>query len=457
MNIQFEKQANGTAYATVTVEPADYEEIVVKELKKIRREINVPGFRPGMVPQSIVDKKYRKSVLADKTSSISYDALNEYLKKEDIEIIGDIIPSEKQTTLDFDNSTSFDFMYKCGICPKVAVSLSKRNSIEKPVVTPDEDMIKRYTESFVSRFAEFKDFETIEPKDMLHVNLDNGDMQVSDATLFLRDLTEEQSKLFEGKKVGDKLDVDIAQIYPKEEQRAATLSLKKEELENVKPQFSLEIVKVQRLVNPEINEEFFEKAYPEKDVTTKEQMDEKLLSELTAMLAEQTQWGFWNDVIDYLRSKVEVELPDEFLKEWLYLINEGKFTKEQIESEYPEFAKSMKWEMIRKTILADNGVSMDHEALKAEAKLAAAEIFKGYGLSNTPDEYLEDYAEKILKDKEQARNLIERAATRKAIEIVLGIITVKEKQMTMDAYSDLQKKKTEKAGKSKKAKEEKSE
>jgi len=450
MNIQFDKQANGTAYATVTVEPADYEETVVKELKKLRREINFPGFRPGMVPQSIIDKKYRKSVLADKLSSVSYKALDDYLNQEGIEIIGDILPSEKQTPIDLDNATTFDFMYKCGVSPKIAVSLSKKNSIEKPVIVPDADMIKRYTESFVSRFAEFTDFDTVEEKDMLRINLDNGDMQIEDATLFLKDLKEEVAKTFVGKKVGDKVDVDIAQIYPREEQRAATLSVKKEELESVKPQFSLEIVKTQRLVNPEINEAFFERAYPEKDVTTKEQMDEKLLSDLTSMVNDQTQWGFWNDVIDYLRSKVDVQLPEEFLKEWLFIINENKFTKEQIEKEYPELAKGMQWEMIRKEILSSNGVEMNHDALKEEAKLAAAEIFKGYGLDNTPDEYLDGYAEKILKDKEQARNLLERAANRKAIDIVLETITVKEKKMTMDEYSDSLKKKTEKTKKTKK-------
>lgn len=450
MNIQFDKQANGTAYATVTVDPADYEEVVVKELKKIRKEVNFPGFRPGMVPQAIIDKKYRKSVLADKLSSISYKAFEDYLNNEKVEIIGDIIPSEKQTTIDLDNATTFDFMYKCGIAPKITVSLSKKNSIEKPVIVPDEDMIKRYTESFVSRFSEFKEFDKVEEKDTLRINLDNGDMQIEDATLFLKDLSEEVAKTFIGKKVGDKLDVNITEIYPKEEQRAATLSVKKDELAGVKPQFSLEIVKTQRLVNPEIDTNFFEMAYPDKDVTTKEQMDEKLFAELSSIVNDQVQWGFWNEIIDYLRSKVDVALPDEFMKEWLFLVNENKFTKQQIEDEYPELAKSLKWELIRKEILYSNNVNMDQATLIEEAKLAAAEIFKGYGLTNTPEDYLEDYALKILEDKEQAHNLIDRAANRKAIEIVLGLITVKEKTMSMDEYTNSLKKKTEQLEKPKK-------
>jgi len=443
MNIQLDKQDNGTAYIAVTVEPADYDEKVAKELKKLRKEANIPGFRPGMVPQSLINKKFRKNVMAEETYRTSYDLAADYFKKEGIEVVGDMIPSEKQGTLDFDNGTSFEYCYKIGIAPEVKVELSSKDKVKKPVIKATDEMIKNYSENFLRRFAEFKDVDEISSDEMLTINLQNEDMKIEDANLSLVSLSEEKRKEYSGKKVSDKVKVNIEELYPGKKQRAAILSLKEEELDSVKPDFELEITKIQKLTNPELDADLFDKAFPEKDVTTVEQFNEKMTSELNNMLNSQTKWGFWNSIREYILNKVNISLPDEFLKEWLFLINEGKFTHEDIEKEYPKFQKMLAWDLVQKTIVKDNGLKIDQDLLKTEAKNAVLEQYRYYGINNIPEEELESIANDMLKDKEQAKNILEQATERIIMDTILTKISVSEKEMTPDEYAESQKKDAE--------------
>ncbi len=250
MKIVKEQRDGGCSLVRVTVAEADYGETVEKELRTYRRKANIPGFRPGMVPMGIVKKMYGKSVLAEQSYRTASNAVFEYLQKEKIDYLGDIIPSEEQGDFDFDNNTEFEFVFEFGEAPEIKLELSDKDKLTYNRIKIDKKMHGDYRSNFLRGYGRLVDADEVTSDEALSVTLDNGDMQVADAYVGLISMSEEERKPFIGKKVGYKTEVNINELYKNPSQRAAILQVKENELEGIKPEFTLEITKSASSPNP---------------------------------------------------------------------------------------------------------------------------------------------------------------------------------------------------------------
>ncbi len=435
MKITRNDQAGQTTLLSVVVEKADYAEKVEKQLKEYRKKAQIPGFRPGMAPKGLVQKMYGKSTLVDTSYNVATEAAFEFLKTEAIEPIGDLMPAESQPKLDFDNAEEFEFVFEIGLAPEVNVEFSEKDKVEKIVVTPDAEMITGYTDNFLRRFGKLEDVEVVEKEEALTVILDNKDMRLEDAYVGLISMSDDERAPFIGKKVGDKMNVNINELYKDEKQRASILSVKAEELAEVNPEFELEITQIRTFKNPEINDEFLAMAFPEGDVKTKKEFEAKMKANVEAELASQTEFKWEDNVRDYALEKTNLTLPEEFLKRWLYSINEGKFTMEQIEEEFPQFVKMMKWDLVKRAVVKANDLKIEEADVVAEAKNMAMMQFRYYGMASVADDMLENYAKQILSNKEEARKIFDRVGEKKSVEAIAAKVSVKEKKMTVEQFS----------------------
>ncbi|MFI3294575.1 MAG: trigger factor [Rikenellaceae bacterium] len=435
MNVTFEQQADQSAIITVEVAAADYAAEVEKTLKGYKKQAKVPGFRPGMVPMTIINKMYRKGAVAEQAYKQASQSAFEYINENKIETLGDLMPSDKQAELDFDSQVDFEFKFEIGLAPEFTIALSADDSVEKITVTPTAEMLESYTENFLRKYGKLADVEVVEKEEALNVNLDNPDMKIEDAYVGLISMNDDERAPFIGKKVGDKMQVNINELYKDAKQRAAILSVNEEELEGVNPEFELEIIQIRAFKSPELNDEFFAEAFPEKDITSKEQFDAKMSADIQVELDSQTVMGFYNTVRDMLVEKVNPTLPEAFLKSWLLQINEGKFTMEQIEEEFPQFALMMKWDIIKRYFAKENNIEINNEDMEAEAKNMALQQFKYYGMANPADDMLENFSKQILSNKEEARKIYDRLGDTKIIDLVVSQITVNDKSMSVDEYS----------------------
>lgn len=437
MNITREQRDGGISVLKVVVNEADYGQAVESQLREYKRKANVPGFRPGMVPMGIVKKMYGKGVLAEQSYRIASNSVFEYLQKENIDYVGDVIPSEEQGEFDFDNGTEFEFMFEIGEAPKIELSLSAKDKITYHKIKIDKKMHTDYRTNYLRRYGRLVDVDKVANDEALNVTLDNGDIRIEEAYVGLISMTDEERKPFKGKKVGYKTKVNINELYKKPEQRAAVLSVKQEELEGINPEFELEITKIRRFADPELNEEFFKMAFPAGNVTNEEELDKFFDEEIERELKRETDFMFVQAVRNFLIEKAALNMPEEFLKRWLYVINEGKFSREEIEKDFAAFIKMFTWNYLQKHFITEGELKVSQEEAKAEAMSFAQMQFAQYGMPSAPQDMLENFAKQIMDNKEQLQKIYEKLYEEKVVEYVRGKVKVPEKAVSADDFAKL--------------------
>ncbi len=436
MNIVKETLENQAALLRVTVESADYAEAVEKSLKNYRKKANMPGFRPGMVPMGVINKMYRKGVTAEESYRKASEAMIAYLDENKINILGEPLPSKEQKNLDFENDTQFEFCFEVGLAPEVNIDLGKIN-VTRYTITVSDEMKKEYKDNYLRRFGKLVDTDVVTSDEALSVTLEQEGMSVEDAYVGLVSMSEEERKPFIGKKVGDKMEVNINDLYKQPAQRAAVLQVKEDELEGINPVFNLTITRIRKFENPEMNEAFFKEAFPAGDITNEEQFDAMIAEKVADNLKQETRYKFVDDTKKALMKAAALTLPEPFLKNWLYAINDGKFSMEEIEKDFPQFLEMMAWDVIKRHYAQEGKIEISKEDAVAEAKATAAMQFAYYGMPNVEESMLNNYADSMLANKEEARKIYDRLAENKVIDYVAASIKVKDKEVSREDFVKL--------------------
>lgn len=439
MKIVREQREGHLSLIHATVDEGDYGASVEKTLRDYRRKANVPGFRPGMVPMGIIKKMYGKGVIAEQSYRLASEAVFEYLGKEKIEYVGDVIPSDEQKEFDFDNATEFEFVFEIGEAPEIKLELSQKDKVVYNKIKIDKKMHADYLDNYLRRFGRLVDADKVTKDEALSVTLDNGDILIADAYVGLISMSDEERKPFIGKKVGWKTTVNVNELYKNPTQRAAALQVKEDELEGINPMFSLEITKIRRFANPELNEEFFKTAFPEGNITNAEELDKFIDSEINAELTRESDYLFTLRLRNYLLEKAALEMPEGFLKHWLYVINEGKFTMEDIEKDFDQFIKMFSWNYLQKHFIETEKLNVTAEEAAVEARKFAAAQFAQYGMPSAPGEMVENFAKRMLDDKEQSRKIYEKLYEEKVVAAVRAKIKVTEKAVSAEDFTAMAK------------------
>ena len=437
MYITREQRDGGLSILKVVVNEADYGQAVEKQLRDYKRKANVPGFRPGMVPMGIVKKMYGKHIVAEQSYHLASNSVFEYLQKENIDYVGDVIPSEEQGEFDFENNTEFEFVFEIGEAPKIELELSAKDKITYNKIKVDKKMHDDFRANYLRRYGRLVEVEKVEKDEALNVTLDNGDMRIEEAYIGLISMTDEERAAWIGKEVGYKTTVNINELYKKPEQRAAILSVKEEELESIKAEFEVEITKIRRFAEPELNEEFFKMAFPAGNVNSEEELDKFIDEEIERELKRECDFMFVNQMRKFIIEKAGIQMPEEFLKRWLYVINEGKFSREEIEKDFPAFINMFTWNYLQKHFITEGEIKVSPEEAKAEAISFAQMQFAQYGMPSAPADMLENFAKQIMDNKEQLQKIYEKLFEERVVEYLRGKVKVTEKAVSADDFAKL--------------------
>ncbi len=437
MNVVRENLENQEVLLTVTVSEADYNEAVKKVLQDAKRKANIPGFRPGMVPMGMINKMYRKGAIAEESYKIANKACFDFIEAEKIDFVGDVIPSDKQGDFDFENNTEHEFIFELGLAPEYNVSLTKNNKITRCTINVDDKMREGFRSNFLRRYGKLVDVDTVVLDEALTVTLDSEAMQVADAYVGLIGMSDEERAPFIGKKVGDTMDIDVNELYKTASQRAAILQVKEEELEAIDPKFKLTITQIRKFAEPELNDDFFAMAFADGSIKSVEQFDAFVDEQIAAELSRESDYLLTLDVRKYLLDKADLTMPEAFLKRWLHLINEGRFSMEEIERDFPAFLDMMKWNLIKKNIATAKEIKLTEEVMIEEAKTIAMMQFAQYGMSNPAEDVLMNFVQSILSNKEEAKKIQESAFEKMIVEAVKNSVTIKEKAVDADEFTKL--------------------
>jgi trigger factor len=451
MNIEKEQIDDLNAVVHITIEKDDYEPRVDKVLKDYRKKANMPGFRPGKVPASLVKKMYGKAVLVDEINKLVSENLSQYISENKLDILGEPLPSEKQQTIDFDQDEQFKFSFDLALSPEVEVKLTKREKLPYYDIQVSDDMLDGQKKNVTSRFGTTEQREEANEKCMLKgdfVQLDqNGDeledgIKAEDAVMsatIIKD--EDEKKKIIGAKVGDEIVFEPKKAFPNDTEISYLLKVSKEQAAEVDGQFKFTVKEINEYVDPELNQELFDKIFGPGKVTNEEEFTAQVKEDLENTLKMESEYKFSIDAKDKLMGKVDMKLPEEFLKRWIKATNQDKedqrLTDEQIENEMPRFLEDLKWQIIRNQLIKDNELKIEQQDVIEFAKKSARMQFMQYGLNNVPDEHLESYATDMLKNEDQQRSMAEGAINDKVMDFVKEAVKVETKEVSREEFNKL--------------------
>lgn len=435
------------ALLRVEVKPEDYQDKVNKTLNDYRKKANLPGFRPGHVPLGLIKKQYGPSVLADELNRVVNESLQKFLSENEVEILGNPIPKEDEEVKgDFAKPEVFEFVYQIGLVPEIKVSLSGKNKFDYVKVKVDKKLIDQQIEDLRRRYGKLVSSDEVGESDMVLAQFvelnddesikEGGIMHSSTVSMeFVEDKKVKKELL--GKKVGDKIVVDPAKVSKGGADTAAMLGVKEEELEGLSNKFQMTINEIKSMELAELNEELFDKLFGEGNVKDEKALRDRVKADLEGMFSNDSDKMLTRDVYDKLIEKTEVSLPDEFLKRWIKLSNEKPISDEQIEADYDNYAKSLKWQLIQGKIFKDNDLKLEQEEVMEFTKGLLVNNYAQYGMPAPDDQELTTSAMRILQNKDEANRIYDMMAEQKFTAYIKETVKLNDKEVSYDEFVEM--------------------
>ncbi len=419
---------------TLTVAAEDYADSRKKKLNDYRKKAEFKGFRKGMVPMSLVEKMYGPSALVDSVNDVVAAELNNFIQENNLRVLGEPLPSEDQPETEWVAGKEFTFKFDIAENPQVSFELSKDDEIVYYTITVTEAAKNEMKDNLLRQYGSLEEGEAAKEEDFIIVDFEQGETKVEGTYVALRNVAEAARKSFVGVKPGDVLDVNVNEAFENETDRASMLKVNKEELAALDPMFKMTVKNVKTFVNAPLVEETFEKIF---GVKTEAEFDEKVEERIRAEYAQEADFRFSKDAKNYLLEKADVTVAEKFLKRWIYVINDGKFTMEDIEKDWALFIVDYKWQMVRSYLMEKYNVKIEEADLLASAKGFAAYQFAMYGMNNVPEEQLEAFAKNILSQEEQGRRILDQVENEKTFAAVREVVSLKKKKISVEKFREL--------------------
>ena len=448
MKVSFENPDKINALLTITVEEDDYKNDVEKTLKDYRRKANVPGFRPGQAPMGMIKRQFGASVKMDAINKIVGNEIQKYIADNKVQMLGEPLASEKQEPQDLEKAGPYTFMFDIAVAPEFNVELSDKDTIDYYSIDVDDELVNRQVEMFASRTGKYEDAETYAEGDMLkgdlreldeNGNTKEGGLTVEAAVLMPNYIkADDQKKLFDGAKAGDIITFNPRKAYPEgDTEISALLKIKKEEVAEHTGDFSYQITQIQRFQNHAVDQELFDQTFGEGVVKSEEEFRRKIGEGLKVQLGRDSDYKFLLDVRKYVEDKVgQLTYPDALLKRIMLQNNKDK-GQEFVDKNYEASLKELSWSLMRSKLSEKAGVKVNDDDVKNAARETARVQFAQYGMSNVPEEYVDNYANELLKKQETVQNFVDRAVDVKLTEAVKNVVKLNEKHISLDDFNKM--------------------
>ena len=441
MNISVENIDKVNAVMTAVVEPADYTEKYEKAIKDAKKKMNMPGFRPGMVPVGLIKKQFGVSILAEEVNKILQDGLFGYIRENKINMLGEPLPTEDNNKVELKEGESFTFKFDLAIAPEFEVSLTKKDKIDYYNVDVTDQMVENQVEMYRQRGGKYEQVDSYEDNDMIKGVITELDVETpvtAENVVMLPKYfkNDDQKKLFDGVKKNDIVTFNPSVAYDNNEaELTSLLKVEKADALNHKGEFNFQITEITRFVPGPLNQELFDTVFPGGEVKTEADFRAKVKELIAEQFKKDSDYKFLLDVRKYVTEKIgKLEFPEEKLKKIL-LANTGDQAK--VDAQFDKSIEELTWHLIKEKLVEQNEVKVEDEDVKNMAKEVTRMQFAQYGMLNIPDEYLENSVKEMLKKRETVDNLIDRC-----IEVKLGVaikekVTLKESTVSAEDFNKM--------------------
>lgn len=438
MDITLDKKDSNVASIKVKLNEADYQSKVDEKIKDYSKKAQIKGFRPGKVPQGVIKKMYGKSILVDEINHIVGHAIQDYIKDNELKILGEPIPNQEAINeVDWDTQNDFEFEYNVGLVEDFEVALDKKVKVTAYEIDVDQKVIDETLDNVRSQFGGMTNPEQSEEGDILFGSFKQGEFS-HDSTIDLNDLTKTTAKKFVGKAKGDEIKIDLTKLYKEEAKRAAQLGKTADEIAEMDMNFVFEVKNVNRKELAELNQELFDKTFGPNTVSSEEEFMAKVKDTVAENYNRETQAYLTKSIQDKLIETTSIALPDAFLKEWLKLTGEGKVTDEDIQKEYSIYADQLRWNLISGQVAKDNEIKPEHEDIKAATQKMIEAQFAGSGMGQFADQ-MDAFVDNYLQGEngQNYMKMAEQVQGDKVIEFVKEKVSITNKKVSLDKFKEI--------------------
>lgn len=448
MNITFDNSEKVSGVLTIVVEENDYQDNVRKTLNDYRKKANIPGFRPGQAPIGMIKRQLGSQVKVDAINKLVGEKIYDYISENKINMLGQPMPHLGEEPVDLDAPAPYTLKFDIAVAPEIDIKLSKRNKIPYYNIAVSDEMIDQQIDAYASRGGSYEKVDSYEDNDMLKGDLrelnedgstKEGGITVSDAVLMPAYIkVDDQKALFQGCKTGDIITFCPKAAYPESTvEISSLLKISKEEAEKVESSFSYQITEITRYKKHAIDQELFDQTFGEGVVKDEKAFRNKIADNLKEQLSINAEYRFLSDVRAYVEKKLgDVKYADELMKRIMLANNKDKDQK-YVDDNYGASIKELTWHLAKNHLLEQCEIKIEDADVKDIAKDMTRMQFAQYGMANIPEEYIEQYAEEMLKKPEQVDQLVSQAADKKLMKALKTVVALDEKDITFEEFQKL--------------------
>lgn len=449
MNVSLQNIDKVSALLTVKLEKADYQEQVDKSLKNFRQKAQIPGFRKGMVPMSLVKKMYGKSAVAEEVNKLLSDSVYKYIQDNKIEILGEPLPNEdKQVAIDFDTMEEFEFLFDIALAPEFKAELTDKDKVDYYTIEVTDEMVDNQVKAYTQRTGKYDKVDVYADNDMLkgllaeldeNGNTREGGIQVEGAVMMPAYMkNDDQKAIFAGAKVNDVLVFNPYTAWDgNEAELSSLLKIEKEAVADMKSNFSFQVEEITRFVAGDLNQEIFDQVFGEGVVNNEADFRTKVKESIAAQFVADSDYKFLIDLRKVLTDKIgKLEFPDALLKRIMRLNNPDKDEK-FVEDNYDKSIEELTWHLVKEQLVKANDIKVEQEDIVNMAKEATRAQFAQYGMMSVPDEILENYSKEMLKKKESVEGLVNRVVEAKLAAALKSQVKLENKSISMEEFNKM--------------------
>ncbi len=422
---------------TLEISKDDYAAAEKKKLSECRRKADFKGFRKGNVPMSLVQRVYGEQCLYEAVNESISEGLNNFVRDEKIRMIGEPLASEDQPQVEWKSGNDFSFNFDIAQSSELTFVPSEKDKLVNYTIDITSEAKQEMKENMLRQFGDLQDAESAGEEDFVIADLSNESKTVEDAYISVRSVDGEDRAKFVGAKPGDQFDINVNEAFKNESDRAAMLKVKKEELASLDPLFHVSVVNVRTFVAAEENQETYDKIFGEDQVHNSDEFDKAVTDRLADNYKQESDYRLSKDIKNYFLEKADIKLPETFLKRWLFKINEGKFTMEDIEKEFDSFLEDYRWQMVRDYLMDMYKIKVDDKDLQEAAESYVRYQYAMYGLNGVPQDMIKDAVKSVLSDERQARNIWESVQDNKVIAELKNKVSYTSKNISVEKFREL--------------------
>lgn len=434
MDITKEQIDDLNAIVTVAINKEDYSDKVNQILNDYRKKANIPGFRKGHVPLGLVKKQYGRAVLVDEVNKLLQDSLNKYLTEEKIDVLGNPLPKQQN---DFDwDAENFSFEFELGLTPNFEVELNGKKPLTLYKITADKKMIDSQIESFRKQYGKLISQKTVGDNDEITGTFTNEEAEINNRTTFSISKIKGKSnlKLLKGASKGDVIMLPTKGLFEEAHDLIRHLGVSHDVAHDLDVEVSLEIEEINTRELAEVNQEFLDKLFGKDEVTSEEEMAQKIKEDAEKQFKQQADQKLLNDVTEYLVESTKFKLPAEFLQKWIQATGEKPLSEDEAKEEYEKSEKGLRYQLIEGKLIQDNNLQVTYDEIKEFAKGFIKAQMAQFGQLNPSDEDVEGIVGRVLSNQDEVKRMSEQLMSQKLVTLYKEKANLKEKEITYEDF-----------------------